>query len=941
MSDAKKVDYKKTLNLPQTGFPMKANLTQREPEAVKRWDAENAYRAMVEAGGEKGTYVLHDGPPYANGHLHLGHALNKVIKDIIVKSRNIQGFRAEYVPGWDCHGLPIELKVEQELGEKKKTLPSGVVRKICREYAAKWLGIQRKEFKRLGVFGEWEKPYMSMAPEYEAATARELGNFMASGSVVRSKKPIHWCCSCHTALAEAEVEYDDHTSPSIFVRFPVTDPKLTGYLPKAVPGKTWIVIWTTTPWTLPDNMAISLHPEFEYALASVNGDCYILAKELLESCAAQFGWENVEVLETVTGEALRGLVARHPFYERDSLVVLGKHVTLEAGTGAVHTAPGHGREDYEMGLENNLEILSPLDDDGRFLESVEFFAGKNVFEANPLVIEKLKEVGNLLKESKIGHSYPHCWRCKRPVIFRATTQWFISMEADNLRARSLEAIRKDVRWIPGWGEERIFSMIENRPDWCISRQRLWGVPIVALLCESCGDAWHDADWNRDMADRFAKHPTGCDYWFDAPLEDVVPADLCCPSCGGKKWKRETDILDVWFDSGTSFAAVLEQREECRFPADLYLEGSDQHRGWFHSSLLASMGTRGVPPYKAVLTHGYTVDGEGKKMSKSVGNVISPDEIINKHGAEILRMWVASVDYREDVRLSEEILNRQVDAYRRIRNTCRYLLGNLYDFTPADAVADADLDPLDRYAIDVVTRAHDEVQNAYTEYEFHKVFHTLHNLCVTDLSAFYLDVLKDRLYASAPAGRERRSAQTALWRILLILVADMAPVLSFTAEETLSHMPEALRPGVSTVFALTEDKLPLLRLGEEESARWKTLAAVRTEITRAIEPLRKAGDIGHALDTAITLFAGPALQRTMEELGADLRALFIVSQLELKPFADAPAEAAAAAEVEELRIAVDKAAGAKCSRCWIYSTELGSDPEHPEACPRCTRVLQGL
>ncbi len=934
-------DYKKTLNLPDTQFPMKANLIQREPEVLRQWEATGAYAAMVASGGERGTFVLHDGPPYANGHIHLGTALNKILKDIIVKSRNMQGYSAHYVPGWDCHGLPIELKVEHELGEKKKTLPAPVVRRLCREYAAKWIDVQRKEFKRLGVFGTWDEPYMSMAPTYEAATARELGNFMAAGSVARSKKPIHWCCSCRTALAEAEVEYYDHTSPSIYVRFAVTDERLATMLPRAAAGHTWLVIWTTTPWTLPDNMAVALHPDFDYALVSVEGEYYLLAEERLDECRQVFGWVNVETVAIVKGAALEGLIARHPFYDRPSPVVLGTHVTLEAGTGCVHTAPGHGREDYEMGLKYGLEILSPLDDDGRFLPAVEFFAGKTVFEANPLVIAKLMEVGNLVTQSKISHSYPHCWRCKKPVVFRATTQWFISMEKNSLRARTLEAIRNDVRWIPAWGEERIHAMIENRPDWCISRQRTWGVPIVALLCEGCGEVWHEAAWNRDMADRFAKHPAGCDYWFEASLEDIVPSGHTCTHCGGKAWRKETDILDVWFDSGTSFAAVVEQRSQCRFPADLYLEGSDQHRGWFHSSLLASMGTRGVPPYKAVLTHGYVVDGEGKKMSKSIGNVVAPEEIITKYGAEILRMWVASVDYREDIRISDEILNRQVDAYRRIRNTCRYLLGNLKDFSPADAVADANLDPLDRYALDVVTRTHQEVQQAYEAYEFHKVFHTLHNLCVTDLSAFYLDVLKDRLYASGPKSPERRSAQTAIWRILLLLTADMAPVLSFTAEEVFSHLGTALRPDISTVFALTTTSLTGLSLQPEERANWDLLLQVRAAVTRAIEPLRKNGEIGHALDTAVTLYVGDALRSLIEGMPTDVRALFIVSQLHVRSFQEAPASALPVADMEGIALEVKKAEGEKCARCWIYSTQLGSDAQYADACPRCTAVLQSL
>ncbi len=920
---------------------MKANLTQREPETLRFWENIDVYAAMTQTGGERGTYVLHDGPPYANGNIHLGTALNKILKDMIVKSRNMQGFKAEYVPGWDCHGLPIELKVEHELGEKKKELPPHAVRKRCRAYAEKYINIQRKEFKRLGVLGVWDDPYLSMNPAYEAATARELANFMSSGAVMRSKKPVHWCCSCQTALAEAEVEYEDHTSPSIYVRFPLTDPKVKTVFPEADPAKTYVVIWTTTPWTIPDNMAVALHPEFDYVLVAVDGAFYLLAEALLESCAKAFKWSGHAIAGRCKGAALEGLVARHPFYDRPSTLILGDHVTLEAGTGCVHTAPGHGREDYDMGLKYQLEIYAPMDDAGRFLPSVELFAGLNVFEANPKVIEKLREVGNLLAEAKITHSYPHCWRCKEPVIFRATTQWFISMEANGLRSKTLEAIKNKVEWIPAWGEARIYSMIENRPDWCISRQRTWGVPIIALLCEGCNEAWHDAAWAKDIADRFAKHPTGCDYWFETDIADIAPKGLVCPSCGGKAWKKETDILDVWFDSGTSFAAVVEQRPECSFPADMYLEGSDQHRGWFHSSLLASMGTRGVPPYKAVLTHGYVVDGEGKKMSKSIGNVIVPQEVIDKHGAEILRMWVASVDYREDIRISDEILNRQVDAYRRLRNTCRYILGNLGDFTPADAVAEKDMDPLDRFALDLASRAHARVQEAFSSYEFHKVFHTLHNLCSTDLSAFYLDVLKDRLYASAPASRDRRSAQTALWRILLLLVRDMAPVLSFTAEEVLQHLPEALRPAVKTVFALREEHTPGFIMDEAERVAWETLLTVRAEVSRAIEPLRTAKEIGHGLDCRVTLYCDPALRKTLEGLGTDLRALFIVSQLVLADLAAAPADAVKAEEAEGLAVGVAKAAGAKCERCWIYSEELNTDPAHPGTCPRCAAVLRSL
>ncbi|NJB66859.1 isoleucyl-tRNA synthetase [Desulfobaculum xiamenense] len=933
-------DYKKTLHLPQTSFPMKANLTQNEPKMLKFWEETNAYETMVKANEGHERYVLHDGPPYANGHIHLGTAMNKVLKDIIVKHRNMQGYEAEYVPGWDCHGLPIEHKVGQELKAKGKTdLPAAAIRKICRSYAEKWMNVQRGEFKRLGVMGAWDEPYLTMNPSYEAATARELGNFMAKGSVVRNKKPIYWCNDCKTALAEAEVEYADHTSPSVFVRFPLTDERVKEIIPAVDPARTFVCIWTTTPWTLPSNMAIAFHAEYDYACVEHEGNFYILAEELLESCAAKFGWSGYSVVATIKGAQMDRLKARHCFYDRESLLVLADYVTLESGTGCVHTAPGHGPDDYMTGYRYGLEIYSPLDDEGRFLPTVEFFGGKTVNEANPLVIAKLREVGNLLAEEKITHSYPHCWRCKQPVIYRATTQWFISMEKNDLRANALKAIASDVQWIPAWGRERIHNMIEFRPDWCISRQRTWGVPIVALLCKDCGEAWFDSKWVMDIVSRFEKHPTGCDYWFEAPLDEIIPADLVCPHCGGRHWEKEDDILDVWFDSGTSFAAVVEQRDECRFPADIYLEGSDQHRGWFHSSLLASMGTRGVAPYKSVLTHGYVVDGEGKKMSKSIGNVVAPQEIIDKYGADILRMWVSSENYQSDVRISDDILNRLVDAYRRIRNTMRFILGNLGDFDPAVHAVPADrMLPLDRYAMDLINSIHAKIERSYNEYEFHRVFHALHNMCVTDLSSFYLDILKDRLYVSAQDSPERRSAQTALWQILMVFLSDIAPVLSFTAEEAFQSLPEALHPGVPTVFAMRFKMDESYLLSEEERHRWDTISAVRGEIIRAIEPVRKAGTVGHSLDTAITVFAREDLLEDLSIEGLDLRELCIISSLTLAPLAEAPADAFTSEEVEELRITVAPAKGDKCERCWVHSEELGTDATHPTLCPRCAAVM---
>ncbi|WP_147821511.1 isoleucine--tRNA ligase [Salidesulfovibrio onnuriiensis] len=935
-------DYKNTLLLPKTSFPMKANLKQREPEMLKFWEEIDAYSLMISSGGEKGGYCLHDGPPYANGHIHMGTAMNKTLKDIVVKSRNMQGYKSQYVPGWDCHGLPIEHKVEQELKAKNKELDTLTIRKICRQYATKWLDVQRKEFKRLGVLGVWDDPYMTMKPEYEAATARELGKFMERDGVVRGKKPIYWCCDCRTALAEAEVEYEDHTSPSIYVRFPMADEKARELADVDV-NRLYVVIWTTTPWTIPDNMAIAVHPDFDYVFVEVAGDVYVVAEGMLEAVTKAVNWENPKVVATVKGSKLEGLNPKHPIYDRESPMVLADYVTLEAGTGCVHTAPGHGPDDFVTGLRNGLEIYSPMNDRGEFLPEVEFFAGMNVYDANPKVIEKLEELGNLLGSGKIEHSYPHCWRCKKPVIFRATTQWFIGMEENDLRQRSLKAIRDDVQWIPGWGEDRIYNMVENRPDWCISRQRNWGVPISALICEDCDESWFDAQWVYDICDKYAKHPTGCDYWFEAPIEELVPEGLTCPKCGGNHWKRETDILDVWFDSGTSYAAVVEQREETTYPADLYLEGSDQHRGWFHSSLLASMGTRDVPPYKAVLTHGYVVDGDGRKMSKSIGNVIAPQEIIDKYGAEILRMWVSASNYQEDVRISDETLERLVDAYRRIRNTCRYLLSNLNDFDPRHRVANADLLPMDRYALELVTRRHETIQKAYNTFEFHKVYHTLHNLCVVDLSAFYLDIIKDRLYVEEQDGLKRRSAQTVLWQILMMLLVDMAPVLSFTAEEAFQQLPEAIRaalPELKSVFSLrfAPDSASM---SADEFARWDRLADIRAEVNKAIEPKRKDRVIGKPLDAMVTLYADEKVKELINSEDFDICEFLIVSKVVVKDLGDATAEAVEAEEVKGLKIDVAPAPGEKCERCWRISEELGTDSEHPTACPRCTAVLKTL
>ncbi len=928
-------DYKKTLLLPQTKFPMKANLRQREPEMLKEWAANNAYDEMIKANDTAENYVLHDGPPYANAHIHIGTALNKILKDIVVKSKNLQGFRTEYVPGWDCHGLPIEHKVTTELRAKGKTVPAQTLRRLCREYASKWVGVQREEFKRLGVLGTWDEPYLTMNPAYEATTAKELGRFMEAGSVVRGQKPVHWCCSCETALAEAEVEYFDHTSPSIYVRFPLPDSKVHAFAPQAKLTQTFIIIWTTTPWTIPDNMAVAVHPDADYVFVSANNATYIVAEALLEQCAQRFGWENITLLATRKGIELEGLEARHPIYDRASKILSADYVTLDTGTGCVHTAPGHGREDFETGCKHGLEPLSPMNGEGRFLESVKYFGGLTVFEANPEVIKKLTELGHLLAAEKISHSYPHCWRCKKPLIFRATTQWFIAMDENNLRSKALEAIRNKVHWIPSWGEDRIYNMIENRPDWCISRQRNWGVPIIALLCKECDEAWFDADWVMAIADKFQKHPTGCDYWYEAELSAIVPEGLTCPKCGSTHWTRESDILDVWFDSGTSFAAVVQQRPELSFPADLYLEGSDQHRGWFHSTLLASLGTCDHIPYRNVLTHGYVVDADGIKMSKSLQNVIEPQTVIDEFGADLLRLWVSSSNYQEDIRYSKLTMQRLVDAYRRIRNTCRFLLSNIFDLSAQDILPVEKLLAVDRLALDLILQGHQSIQSAYSNFEFHKVYHTLHNLCVTDLSAFFLDIAKDRLYVEAKDSLKRRSAQTVLWHALNALLLDMAPVLSFTAEEVFSYIPETLRPPIKTVFALRPN-LPQTNCTSSERSRRQLLLDLRSEVTKAIEPKRQEGLIGKPLDASITLFAPESIHQALHNI--DMEEFFIVSQVTLSDPAQSTEHAFISEEIQGLSILVTQASGEKCERCWRYTTQRGTNPEHPSVCPRCSDIL---
>ncbi|RMG59421.1 MAG: isoleucine--tRNA ligase [Deltaproteobacteria bacterium] len=925
------MEYKETLNLPKTDFPMRGNLPKREPEVLRKWEEERVYEKMVAKNRGKKKFVLHDGPPYANGHIHMGHALNKILKDIIVKYKNMKGFWSEYVPGWDCHGLPIEHQVDKNLGEKKDTIPQDEKRQICRKYAEKFIDIQREEFKRLGVFGDWENPYITMSYDYEAKTLRELGKFVEKGSVYRGVKPVYWCIQCRTALAEAEVEYHDHTSPSIYVKFlftgdpAVIDSKLAG-------EKVSFVIWTTTPWTIPSNLAVALHPDFTYVAVRAGGEILVVAEGLLENFAKEAGIGEYEVVARFGSTHLEGLSCRHPFYERESKLVLAPYVTLEAGTGCVHTAPGHGREDYETGIKYGLDIYAPLDDEGRFTDDVGFFAGMNVFEANPRVVEKLAETGALLKSDSITHSYPHCWRCKEPVIFRATKQWFISMEHDGLRRKALEEIRK-VRWIPHWGQNRIESMIETRPDWCISRQRAWGVPITALTCRNCRETVLDPKVIESVSAVFERE--GADAWFRLDLRELV-GDYSCPSCGGKEFEKELDILDVWFDSGVSYAAVCEGKENLGVPVDLYLEGSDQHRGWFHSTLLAAVGTRGIAPYREVLTHGFVVDGEGKKMSKSAGNYVAPDEIISKYGAEILRLWVVAEDYRDDIRISNEILARVSEAYRKIRNTIRFLLANLYDFNPdVDALPLEELEDIDRYALTRLNALIEKVARAYESYEFHHIYHGVHNFCVVDMSNFYLDVSKDRLYASRPDDRKRRSCQTALFLILKNLLSLIAPVLSFTAEEAWGFAP-AFSGKEESIF-LTDFPDPIEVPGAEKVEKtFSLLVKIREDAARALEDARKNKVIGHSLDAQVTLFAPESVRESLRENGHILRDVLIVSSVIVSD--EKPEGGIAGEEVEGLVIRVDRSPHEKCERCWKYEPTVGTFQDHPTICERCRDAI---
>src|SRR5574341_1477833 len=852
------MDYKSTLNLPRTDFPMKANLPQREPALLAWWQEVSLYERIQEAGRDRPLYLLHDGPPYANGRIHIGHALNKILKDIIVKSKTMAGYRAPYVPGWDCHGLPIEHQVLKELGDKKKDLDTTAIRKLCREYAEKYYRIQRDEFRRLGVLGDWEHPYLTMDPAYEATILREFGKFVQKGGVYKGLKPVLWCTTDQTARAEAEVEYEDHTSPSIYVKFPVVNPQ--GRFSLNPPKGTHVVIWTTTPWTLLANRAICLHPHFMYRWVKTPAGELIIAQDLVEQCMKAFGYTPGEFeikAGAYSGQELarpNPVICSHPWLNLKVPIVLGEHVTKEQGTGCVHTAPGHGQEDYEVGLRYGLEVYTPVDSQGRFFKEVDLFGGQKVFDANKAIIALLAEREMLVKAQMITHSYPRCWRCKNPVIFRATEQWFVSMDQNDLLKKTVENANA-VAWVPGWGKDRFLSMVGDRPDWCISRQRAWGVPIVAFTCKDCGELLLDKAVIDHVANIVEKE--GADAWFVKSPAELLPKGTSCRKCKSADFAKEMDILDVWFDSGVSHAAVLKTRKELSWPADLYLEGSDQHRGWFQSSLLASVGTSGKAPYRAVLTHGFTVDGSGKKMSKSAGNVVAPQEVIDKYGAEVLRLWVSAADYRDDVRISPEILTHLAEAYRRIRNTSRYLLGNLFDFDPEkDGVADPQLLEIDRWALHRLQMLVQRVGKAYDDFEFHIVFHSIHNFCAVDMSAFYLDILKDRLYTAKAASIERRSGQTVMHKVLSALVRLMAPVLSFTADEVWGYMQESAKE--KSVFFAEFPKPEEKYIDSKLEARWEKLLAARGEAAKVLEALRRDKKIGHSLDAGVTLYAEPGL-----------------------------------------------------------------------------------
>lgn len=913
---------------------MRAGLPEREPEFLKYWEENKIYEKKQELHAGHKKFVLHDGPPYANGKIHMGTALNKILKDIIMKYKYAQGFDTPYVPGWDTHGMPIEHAAIKNLGLNRHELDTLVLRKECHDYALKWIDEQRTDFKRLGVLGDWDHPYITMTHDYEAVQIHVFGEMAKKGYIYKGKKAVYWCPHCETALAEAEIEYGEEKSPAIFVKMPLV--KDNGMLPEAAQGKpAYIVIWTTTPWTMPANVAIALHPDFEYAWVECEGEILFMAKEMLEAVGKVCKKDLSNIIGTCKGKDMEYAECRHPFetIDRKSLVVLADYVTLEAGTGCVHTAPGHGADDFETGVRYNLPIICPVDGSGKLTaEAGADFAGMFVFDANVPIIKYLAGLNRLFGKENIRHQYAHCWRCKNPIIYRATEQWFASV--DGFREEALNAIANDVQWIPSWGEARIHNMVADRHDWCISRQRVWGVPIPIFYCEDCNEHLVNDDTINAVADLFAKE--GSDAWWAHSAEEILPQGTKCPKCGGTHFRKESDIMDVWFDSGSSHAAVCKTRPELAWPADMYLEGSDQHRGWFQSSLLTSVATEGKAPYRAVLTHGYVVDGEGRKMSKSVGNTVAPQEVIAQYGADIIRLWAASSDYKADIRISKEILKQLSEVYRKIRNTIRYILGNTNDFNyETDKVEFKDMLELDRWALMHMQLLKKEVSAAYESYDFHVLYHAIHNFCSIEMSSYYLDILKDRLYAYKADSFERRSAQTAMYEIMLDLVVMIAPVLSFTMEEVWQFMKKpASMP--ESVFMMPWPECKEEYIDEALESKCDNFIEIRSEITRVLEGARRAKTIGHSLDAKVELHATGEALAILRSVEGDLATLLIVSQAKL---VEGLAGGVEATGREDLKVTVQAAEGEKCERCWIYSDTVGKDAEHPTVCARCAAALK--
>ena len=947
------MDLKKTINLPKTNFSQKANLGQAEPARLKKWDEMNLYKRIRDERNGAEKFILHDGPPYANDNIHIGTALNKILKDFIVKSATMSGFDSPYVPGYDCHGLPIEKYVEKALaakGKNKNDLPVGTFRRICREHAAKALKDQTKDFQRLGVLGEWDNPYLTMSNEYEAETTRLFGKFLERGYVYKGLRPVYWCVHDQTALAEAEVEYREHTSPSIYVKFPLVSD--AAELDESLKDKeVYVLIWTTTPWTIPANLGITVHPDFDYSAIETNGQVYILASELVKSLVETCGLGDVKELARFKGSKLDKLEAKHPWIDRKSLLMNGEHVTLGgesdaetelnvadaasksntagAGTGCVHTAPGHGHDDFVVGNKYGLEVYCPVDNAGRFQPDVEFFHGQQVFEANAQIVDFLRESGMLLFTENYQHRYPHCWRCKNPVIFRATPQWFVSMDAEaqtgekiSLRANASEEIKK-VKWHPEWGENRMENMIKNRPDWCVSRQRVWGVPITVFYCDGCDEAVADPKIVNHVADIFELENS--DAWYNKTATELLPENYKCAKCEGTSFTKETDILDVWFDSGSSCVAVLETRGNLRFPADVYFEGGDQYRGWFNSSLMCGLAAHDSAPYKTVLTHGWVVDGEGKKQSKSIGNVTAPAEIIDKSGAEILRLWAAAVDYTEDVRVSDEILQRIVDAYRKFRNTLRYALGNLDGFdSERDWVKYENLQEIDRWALATLDNVTKTVIESYKNYDFKTVYRTIYDFVTVALSARYFDIIKDRLYISAPNSPERRAAQTAVYKIADDLTKLIAPILSFTADEAFENLPNQKLDSVH----LAEFPQPSGKAESELLERWERIFSIRDKVLKELEEARNAKKIGSSLQAKVILTVEKDAMMFLLPYYEDLRYIFIVSQVEVH-------------EGDSFKVEIQQADGEKCERCWNFSTRVGESEKYPTVCERCVEALSEI